>query len=79
MRKHGSRELTHAISLINMGRQGNIKPRTADRGMPFSVRWPNLDLEVFTSQIKQSSEIKVTFTCAVKSISLVSQFTSAGK
>ena len=75
--KHGSRKLTPAISL-KYGQTGWHKPANR-RSRPFSVTWPNLDLKVFTSQIKQTNEIKVIFTCAVFSISMVSQFTSAGK
>ena len=56
--KHGNRKLTPAISL-KYGQTGWHKPANR-RSRPFSVTWPNLDLNVFTSQIKQSSEIKVS-------------------
>ena len=35
------------------GKRGNVKPPTANRGLAFAVRWPNLDLKVY---IRQSSE-----------------------
>lgn len=57
--KHGSRKLTPAISL-KYGQTGWHKPANR-RSRPFSVTWPNLDLNVFTSQIEQSSEIKVIY------------------
>ena len=28
------------------GQTGNVIPLTANRGLPFAVRWPNLDLKV---------------------------------
>ena len=28
------------------GQTANVKPLTANRGLPFAVRWPNLDLKV---------------------------------
>ena len=45
--KHGSRELLPANLFIpKYGQTDNVKPLTANRGLPFAVRWPNLDLKV---------------------------------
>ena len=34
------------ILIPKYGQMDNVKPLTANRGLPFAVRWPNLDLRV---------------------------------
>ena len=48
--KHGSFKLPHVNlnSQIN-GQTGNEETLTENHGLPFAVRWPNLDLKVFNS------------------------------
>ena len=38
------------------GQTAKVKPLTANRGLPFAVRWPNLDL--VRSLIRQSKNAK---------------------
>ena len=34
------------ILIPKYGQMDNVKPLTANRGLPFAVRWPNLDLKI---------------------------------
>ena len=40
------RATTRRILSPKYGQTGNVKPLTANRSLPFAVKWPNLDLKV---------------------------------
>ena len=42
-------ELHLRILISKYVQTDNVKPLTANRGFPFAVRWPNLDLKVYNN------------------------------
>ena len=51
--KRESRKFPHSRSSSLKYRQaGNMKPLTENRGLPFAVRWANLDFKVSIIAIK---------------------------